>query len=98
MKTTTYNIRLDPVVKADAERTFAALGLNLSEAINVFLHKAVEAYGFPFDVRLTPNDRLRAAMREADAMLADPNLKTYATVEELNAALDAEDNTDDYAV
>jgi DNA-damage-inducible protein J len=94
MKTTTYNIRLDPVVKADAEKTFAAIGLNLSEAITVFLHKAIEAYGFPFDVRLTPNERLRAAMREADAMLTDPNLKTYTTVEELNAALDAEDESD----
>jgi DNA-damage-inducible protein J len=71
MKTTTYNIRLDPVVKAEAERTFAALGLILSEAITVFLHKAVEAYGFPFDVRLTPNDRLRAAMREADKILKE---------------------------
>jgi DNA-damage-inducible protein J len=94
MKTATYNIRLDPDIKAAAEKTFATLGLNLSEAITVFLHKAIDAYGFPFDVRQTPNERLRAAMREADAMLADPNLKTYATVEELNAALDAEDEAD----
>ena len=92
MKTTTYNLRLDPAIKTAAEETFAVLGLNLSEAITVFLHKSISAYGFPFDVRETPNDRLRAALRESDALLADPNLKTYPTVEALNAALDAEDS------
>lgn len=92
MKTTTYNIRLNPVVKADAEKTFAAFGLNLSEAITVFLHKSIMECGFPFDVRSSkPNARLQAALQEADSMLADPNLKTYPTVEALNAALDAED-------
>ncbi len=92
MKNATYNIRLDPSVKADAEKTFAAFGLNLSEAITVFLHKAIMEQGFPFDVRTSrASERLRAALREADAMLADPNLKTYASVEELNAALDVED-------
>ncbi len=92
MKNATYNIRLDPAVKADAEKTFAAFGLNLSEAITVFLHKAIMEQGFPFDVRSSvPRERLRTALREADAMLADTNLKTYASVEELNAALDAED-------
>ena len=37
MKTTNYNIRIDPEIKAKAEQTFADFGLNLSEAINVFL-------------------------------------------------------------
>lgn len=97
MKTSTYSIRLDPIIKADAEKTFAAFGLDLSEAITVFLHRAISVRGFPFDVREMPNDRLRAAIREADALLADPSLKTYATVEELNAALDAEDEADDVA-
>jgi DNA-damage-inducible protein J len=71
MKTATYNIRLDPVVKANAEKTFAAFGLNLSEAITVFLHKAVMAHGFPFDVRETPNERLRAAMAETEQILKE---------------------------
>lgn len=51
MKTTSYNIRLDPELKSQAEETFAMFGLNLSDAINVFLHKAVRTNGFPFDVR-----------------------------------------------
>ena len=51
MKTTNYNIRLDPIIKAKAEDTYAAFGLNLSEAINVFLHTSIKQGGFPFDVR-----------------------------------------------
>jgi hypothetical protein len=38
-----------------------------------------------------PNAMLRASFEEADAMLANPYMKSYATVEELNAAMDAED-------
>ena len=51
VKTTNYNIRLDPDVKAKAEKTFAAFGLNLSEAINVFLHTSILRCGFPFELR-----------------------------------------------
>ncbi len=40
--------------------------------------------------RQRSNATLRAAMKEAEAMLADPHLKTYATVEEMHAAMDAE--------
>ena len=51
MKTTSYNIRLDPEIKAQAEETFSMFGLNLSEAITVFLHKAIRENGFPFELR-----------------------------------------------
>ncbi|MDR1100859.1 MAG: type II toxin-antitoxin system RelB/DinJ family antitoxin [Clostridiales bacterium] len=51
MKTTNYNVRINPEIKAKAEETFAAFGLNLSEAINIFLHKSLMVHGLPFDVR-----------------------------------------------
>lgn len=96
MKTTNFNILLDPVVKTEAEKAFAAFGLNLSEAINVFLHKSIMVQGLPFEVRPeTPNPLLRASFEEAEAMLKNPNLTGYATVAELNAAMDAEDAEDD---
>jgi DNA-damage-inducible protein J len=89
MKTSTYNIRLDPTVKADAEKTFAAFGLNLSEAITVFLHKAIMEHGFPFDVRPSkPNAMLQSSLQEADVLLDNPSVKGFKTVEELNAAMD----------
>jgi DNA-damage-inducible protein J len=67
MKTTNYNIRLDPMVKAEAEKTFAVFGLNLSEAINVFLHKSIIECGFPFDVREPkPSVMLLEAIQETE--------------------------------
>ncbi|MDR2615139.1 MAG: type II toxin-antitoxin system RelB/DinJ family antitoxin, partial [Oscillospiraceae bacterium] len=72
MKTSNYNIRLDPGVKAEAEKTFAVFGLNLSEAITVFLHKSIIERGFPFEVRETvPSAMLLQSMREADQILKD---------------------------
>jgi DNA-damage-inducible protein J len=95
MKTTNYSIRLDPAVKAKAEETYARLGLNLSEAINVFLHMSIMRYGFPFEViSHKPNAMLRASFEEAEAILSDSGKKGYATVAELNAAMDAEDEAE----
>lgn len=39
-KTATINMRVEPQVKSAAESIFASLGMTLTEAINVFLHKA----------------------------------------------------------
>ena len=90
MKSVSYSIRLDPSVKAEAEQTFAMLGLNLSDAINVFLRKSIMHLGFPFEVTAkTPNEMLRASFEEADALIANPEVKGYASVAELNAAMDA---------
>ena len=50
MKTTNYNVRLNPEIKAQAEKTFALFGMNLSEAINIFLHKSIMENGLPFEV------------------------------------------------
>jgi len=95
MKTTSYSIRLDPEIKAKAESTFSEFGLNLSEAINVFLHMSIKRHGFPFELTYhKPNDMLRASFEEAETLLADPDVKGYASVEELNAAMDAEDAKD----
>lgn len=66
MKTANYNIRLDPEVKSKAEETFATFGLNLSEAINVFLHTSIIYRGFPFKVRRPNADLLRAMGNRAN--------------------------------
>ena len=99
MKTTNYNIRLNPMIKTKAEETFAEFGLNLSEAINVFLHMSIKKHGFPFEVvNPTPNELLKNSFDEAEAMLADPNIKTYSTIEDLNSALMLADEGDGYNV
>ena len=72
MKTTNYNIRIDPEIKAKAEKTFADFGLNLSEAINVFLHKSIMERGLPFEVRHPQfNAETLQAMQETEQILKE---------------------------
>ena len=51
-KTVNINIRVDQDLKQEAEDIYAELGMNLSTAINVFLHASVRAHGLPFNLRL----------------------------------------------
>ena len=72
MKTANYNIRLDPEIKVKAEKTFAVFGLNLSEAINVFLHTAILRHGFPFELREPRlNSDVLQAMEETEQLLRE---------------------------
>jgi len=93
MKTATLSIRVDPSVKAQAEATFAPLGLSVAEAINIFLHKANLEGGLPFSVTQPRyNAATRAAMREADDIIAGRiQAKHYTTFDELLADTEADD-------
>ena len=62
MKTATLNMRVDPSVKEEAERVYAQFGMNLTDAVNVFLHKSIMEGGLPFDLR---QPRYNAAGRVA---------------------------------
>ena len=102
MKTANYNIRLDPAIKAKAEETYAEFGLNLSEAINVFLHMSIKWSGFPFEVR---NPKLNAetllAMQETEQMIGEYDNgsrepKSFANAREMFAAMDAQDEAEGY--
>lgn len=47
-----FSITTDEQLKADAEALFERLGLNLSTAVNIFLHKVVAEGGMPFHITL----------------------------------------------
>ena len=97
MKTANYNIRLDPIIKAKAEATYAEFGLNLSEAINVFLHMSIKQAGFPFDVREPKlNTETLSAIQETEQILDEYSNgsrtpKTLKNASEMFAAMDVED-------
>ena len=50
-KSTTFTFRLDPEIKKESIELFESLGITLSDAINLFLHKAVQEGGLPFEVK-----------------------------------------------
>ncbi|MCM1082875.1 MAG: type II toxin-antitoxin system RelB/DinJ family antitoxin [Clostridium sp.] len=69
MATTNINVRVDSALKQEAEALFGDLGLNMSSAINMFLHSAVNYNGIPFEVkRPMPNAETRSAMDEYKEM------------------------------
>jgi len=44
------NIRIDDTLKEQGEKLFAALGMNFSTAISIFVSQAVREGGLPFSV------------------------------------------------
>ena len=75
---TSMTIRMNKAVKQEAQQLFAALGMDMTTAINVFLRQAIYHNGFPFEVRLeNPNAVTIAALEEGDRMIKDPNAKRF---------------------
>jgi DNA-damage-inducible protein J len=70
--------RIDPSLKEDATRILAACGLNVSDAVRLFLQQVVAQNGFPFAVK-APNAITRAAMMEADT----GDLPRFGSMQEL---------------
>ena len=101
IKTASYNIQLDPVIKIKAEETFAGFGLNLSEAINVFLHMSIKRNGFPFEVREPKlNSDTLLAIQETERILEEYSAgvrmpKPFTNAHEMFAAMDLEDAAND---
>lgn len=83
-------LSLDTEVKARARELFTELGLDLSTAVNIFLRQAVYERAIPFSIRREiPNAETRAALKEGDRMLADPNTRKFSSVDELFEDLDS---------
>ena len=81
--TTNFSVSMDSDIKKQCENLFSELGMNLTTAINVFLRQSLRVGGFPFDVKLEqPNRETIAAMREAERIVHDPDVKHYSDVEE----------------
>ncbi len=84
LKTATINVRIDPTVKNNAQELFASLGLSVTDAIQIFLHKSLLVGGLPFDVRHPQyNAEAEEVMQEArDIISGKTHAKTYSNVEE----------------
>ncbi len=89
MATAPTQVRIDADVKKDATTLFSSLGLDMSSAVNMFLHQCVLRGGLPFAVEMPQySERTLNAMAEAKRISRDPDVKGYTSMEELKAALD----------
>ena len=50
-KTETLNIRIEPKLKKDVENTLNDLGMNIAEAVTIFLKQVVMTDSIPFIIR-----------------------------------------------
>jgi len=62
---TTLSIRIEEKTKKEAAKTLAALGLDMSSAVKMFLHQVVVEQGIPFKPTRTPREIREEYDREA---------------------------------
>jgi DNA-damage-inducible protein J len=67
-QTSMLHVRLDDAIKTQATEALTAMGLSVSDAVRLFLHRVVAEQAFPLELKV-PNAQTRAAMAEADAMV-----------------------------
>ncbi len=91
-KTANINIRIEPEIKAKVENLFADLGMTVTEAVNIFFHKALLDEGLPFEVKMPRyNAETLAAMQEAEDIISGKiETKTYNSAHEFTLEMEAE--------
>lgn len=90
MSTAPTQIRIDSDVKQQATALFNSLGLDMSGAVNLFLHQCILRGGLPFSVELPHyNQSTLAAMDEARRISRDPDAKGYTSMDDLRKALES---------
>ena len=91
MSTSPTQIRIDSDIKKQASTLFGRLGLDMSSAVNLFLHQCVLRGGLPFQVELPPyNQTVLKAMAEARTISRDPDVPGYNSMDDLKAALEGD--------
>ena len=85
-QTSMLHVRIDDDTKTQASEALAAIGLSVSEAVRLFLHRVAVDKQFPLELKV-PNAETRAAMAEADAMIKTRRPR-FPTADELFAHLD----------
>ena len=82
MKTDTVRARIEPKLKHDVENILKTLGMNTTEAINLFYTQIKLRHGLPFSVRI-PNKKTIKAMKELEADRGKNKLKVYDSAKDM---------------
>lgn len=71
-KTATFQMRINPEVKKNAEALFATYGLTLTDAVNVFIQQSINTQGLPFLLSPENDEFLKAkAMKKLMAKVEE---------------------------
>lgn len=89
MATAPTQIRIDAETKQQAMALFNELGLDMSSAVNLFLHQCILRGGLPFAVELPKySAHTLAAMEEARRISCDSDVPVYDDMAALKRALE----------
>ena len=69
------NIRVDGEVKNKAQDVFAALGLDMTSAINIFLRQVIRKNGIPFEVVAEKPRRNFPQLGRTEGVSCEANMK-----------------------
>ena len=88
--TTMVHVRVNEQVKTQATEALASMGLSVSDAVRVFLTRIAAEKQLPFALKV-PNAETRAAMAEADEIIATRRAR-FTSADDLFRSL--EENSD----
>ena len=89
-KTDTLNIRIEPELKKEVEITLNDLGMNIAEAVTIFLKKVVMTDSIPFIIR-KPKLNAETIKAMEDAKKGKNLSKGYTDLDEMWGDLEQED-------
>ncbi len=89
MKKKEITVEVDEDILKPSEELFEKLGLELSTAINMYLHFCVLDCGIPFPLEIDiPDEETEEAIREAEDIIANPDkYPKFSSVDEMRKAL-----------
>ena len=84
-KTDTLNIRIEPELKKEVEITLNDLGMNIADAVTIFLKQVVMTESIPFIIKKPRfNDEMLEAIAEAEDISKNPDkYKSYHNLSEI---------------
>lgn len=80
-QTSMLHVRIDDEIKAQANAALGHMGMSMSEAIRIFLHRIAVDQAFPLELKV-PNTKTRLAIAEAEEILHTKNAR-FESIDEL---------------
>lgn len=68
-KTATFQMRINPEIKAQAEDVFSAYGMTLTDAVNIFIQQSLNTKGLPF--LLSPENAEYLKVKSVQRLMAE---------------------------
>lgn len=69
IKSTTFQMRINPEVKKQVEAVFSTYGLTLTDAVNIFIQQSLNEQGLPF--LLSPENAEFMKAKAVDRLMAE---------------------------